>query len=58
MFGRFHGEDIFTTKESERLIRLPMFYGLERSSIDRIVALLGQALLGVGMWKNADVDQS
>ncbi len=58
MFGRFHGEDIFTTKESERLIRLPMFYGLERSSIDRIVALLGQALLGVGMWKNADMDQS
>lgn len=28
-FGRFHGEDIFTTKESERLLRLPMWYGLK-----------------------------
>ncbi len=27
-FGRFHGEDRFTTKESERLLRLPMFYQL------------------------------
>ena len=44
MFGRFHDEDIFTTKESDRLIRLPMFYGLEHSAIDRIVGLLDQAL--------------
>jgi len=27
-FGRFHGEDKYTTKESERLCRLPMFYKL------------------------------
>lgn len=27
-FGEFCGEDIFTTKESERLVRLPMYYGL------------------------------
>lgn len=27
-FGRFNGEDIYTTKESERLVRLPMYYGL------------------------------
>lgn len=27
-FGVFCGEDIFTTKESERIIRLPMYYGL------------------------------
>lgn len=27
-FGRFSGEDVFTTKESERLVRLPMYYGL------------------------------
>lgn len=27
-FGHFHGEDVFTTKESERLARLPMYYGL------------------------------
>lgn len=27
-FGRFSGKDEFTTKESERLVRLPMYYGL------------------------------
>ncbi|MDO4343697.1 MAG: dTDP-4-amino-4,6-dideoxygalactose transaminase [Eubacteriales bacterium] len=27
-FGRFHGEDVYTTKESERLARLPMYYAL------------------------------
>ncbi|MGN0665649.1 MAG: dTDP-4-amino-4,6-dideoxygalactose transaminase [Huintestinicola sp.] len=27
-YGRFHGEDKYTTKESERLLRLPMYYGL------------------------------
>ena len=27
-FGRFHGEDRYTTRESERLLRLPMFYQL------------------------------
>ncbi len=28
-FGRFHGEDKYTTKESDRLLRLPMFYQLK-----------------------------
>ncbi|MCI6639558.1 MAG: dTDP-4-amino-4,6-dideoxygalactose transaminase, partial [Pygmaiobacter massiliensis] len=28
MFGRFDGEDVYTTKESERLMRLPMYYKL------------------------------
>lgn len=28
MFGRFHGEDEFTTRESERLVRLPMYFNL------------------------------
>lgn len=27
-FGRFQGEDVYTTKESERLVRLPLYYGL------------------------------
>ena len=27
-FGRFHGEDRYTTAESERLLRLPMYFGL------------------------------
>ena len=32
-FGRFHGEDKFTTKESDRLLRLPMYYGLTKEDI-------------------------
>ena len=33
-FGRFHGEDVYTTKESERLCRLPMYYGLKDEQVD------------------------
>ena len=36
-FGRFHGEDKFTTKESERLLRLPMYYGLTDEDLDHVV---------------------
>lgn len=36
-FGRFHGEDVYTTKESERLLRLPMFYTLKESEVDYCV---------------------
>lgn len=32
-FGRFHGEDVYTTKESERLARLPMYYGLKEEQV-------------------------
>lgn len=35
-FGRFHGEDKYTTRESERLMRLPMYYGLTEEQIDYI----------------------
>ena len=35
-FGRFNGEDKYTTKESERLTRLPMFYGLTLEQVDYI----------------------
>ncbi|RSL34985.1 dTDP-4-amino-4,6-dideoxygalactose transaminase [Salibacterium salarium] len=35
-FGRFHGEDRFTTKESERLLRLPMFYELQKQDIEAV----------------------
>ena len=36
-FGRFHGEDKYTTKESERLLRLPMFYTLTADQVEYIV---------------------
>jgi len=39
-FGQFAGKDQFTTSESERLIRLPMYYGLKKETISRICTLL------------------
>ena len=36
-FGRFHGKDEFTTKESERLLRLPMYYGLKSDELGKII---------------------
>ena len=30
-YGEFRGEDVYTTKESERLVRLPLYYGLGRN---------------------------
>lgn len=35
-FGRFHGEDRYTTRESERLLRLPMYYRLTEEETDWI----------------------
>lgn len=35
-FGRFNGKDIYTTAESERLVRLPLYYGMteaERAAV-------------------------
>ncbi len=37
-FGEFHGEDKYTTKESERLCRLPLFYSLELEQVDYIAS--------------------
>lgn len=39
-FGRFHGEDRYTTRESERLVRLPMYYGLTLDQVDFICSLI------------------
>lgn len=39
-YGRFNGQDIYTTKESERLVRLPMFYGLREEQVDKICQLI------------------
>lgn len=35
-FGRFHGEDKYTTNTFERLLRLPMYYGLKPEEVEYI----------------------
>ncbi|MBE5871821.1 MAG: dTDP-4-amino-4,6-dideoxygalactose transaminase [Lachnospiraceae bacterium] len=36
-YGRFHGEDVHTTRESERLLRLPLYYHLPEEETGRII---------------------
>ncbi len=44
-FGRFEGKDVYTTKESERLARLPLFYNMsdvnQRTVISTIQSFFG-----------------
>lgn len=48
-FGRFHGEDRHTTRESERLVRLPLYYGMSEEDRETVVeAVLGFYALGGG----------
>lgn len=35
-FGRFHGADVYTTAESERLTRLPLYYGLKTEDAGKV----------------------
>ncbi|MDO5424438.1 MAG: dTDP-4-amino-4,6-dideoxygalactose transaminase [Eubacteriales bacterium] len=37
-FGRFHGEDRYTTKESDRLLRLPMYYQITEEDRAHVTA--------------------
>ena len=39
-FGRFFGEDVYTTKESERLMRLPMYYSLSMDDVDYVIDMI------------------
>ena len=41
-YGRFHGEDKYTTKESERLVRLPMYYNLNQQDQEKIIKFVLQ----------------
>lgn len=36
-YGRFDGEDVYTTIESDKLVRLPMYYHLQRRDRDYII---------------------
>ena len=39
-FGRFNGEDRYTTKESERLVRLPLFYSIADEEVNFIIEIV------------------
>ncbi len=37
-YGEFIGEDRYTTKESERLVRLPLYYGMKEIDVERVIS--------------------
>lgn len=39
-YGRFHGEDKYTTSIANSLLRLPMYYGLEEADIEKVCELI------------------
>ena len=52
-FGRFSGEDVYTTRESDRLTRLPLYYGMTKEDRDRVIdAVLSFAREG---WQSRDL---
>ena len=36
-FGRFNGKDIHTTSESDRLVRLPMYYNMDEKDLEKVI---------------------
>ena len=39
-YGRFNGEDEYTTRESERLLRLPLYYGLSEEDRKKVIKVV------------------
>lgn len=44
-YGFFHGKDINTTKESERLVRLPLYYGMNEAIVSEVVHYIKEYLM-------------
>ena len=38
-YGRFFGEDVYTTSESGRIVRFPLFYGITDEQVNRVLTL-------------------
>lgn len=41
-FGKFEGEDINTTKESNRLVRLPLYYNISRDDLEYVIRCINE----------------
>lgn len=45
-YGRFYGEDHYTTIESKRLIRLPLYYKMQEENIEKVIQVV-KAFYGI-----------
>lgn len=41
-FGKFEGKDINTTKESNRLVRLPLYYNISRDDLEYVIRCINE----------------
>lgn len=46
VFGTFNGRDEYTTIESERIVRLPMYFGLESNSVTYTISMVKEFFIG------------
>ena len=46
-YGEFRGEDKYTTSESERLVRLPLYYGLTEEDQTMVIKLVNKFYRGM-----------
>lgn len=44
-YSEFYGKDVFTSSESERLIRLPLFYGISNDDREKVVNVLKSVIV-------------
>lgn len=52
-YGEFVGNDIFTTVESERLLRLPMYYGIGIDNIKKVIEVIKAYFYGIRKEDNS-----
>lgn len=50
--GRFNGADIYTTKDSERLIRLPVWFGMTLAEVQHVVGCVRTAVTETSCTKD------
>ena len=50
VYGEFIGEDKYTTKDSERLLRLPLFYGLHAAQVEEVIAKINSTFSASQGW--------
>lgn len=36
-FGRFNGDDVYTTSESDKLVRLPFYYNIDQNDLELVI---------------------
>ena len=57
-FGAFHGEDRYTTRESERLLRLPLWYGMPDDAVETVIDVTRTTLQQVADDAGADRERA